>query len=98
MAEFVLAVLLVALVVYTLFGGADFGAGMIEPFIVTRDDVDVALALAFVGFPEFYSLTTTYLHLPLLAVLLGIVARGTAFTFRHYDPNPGALRGWYNLA
>jgi len=113
MAEFVLAVLLVALVAYTVFGGADFGAAMIEPFIVTRDDVDVALApvweanhvwlvlalvLAFVGFPEFYALTTTYLHLPLLAVLLGIIARGTAFTFRHYDPNPGSLRAWYNLA
>jgi len=113
MAEFVLITLAIALVVYAVFGGADFGAGMIEPFIRTQSDIDVALApvweanhvwlvlalvLAFVGFPEFYALTTTYLHLPLLAVLLGIVARGTAFTFRHYDPNPGALRLWYNLA
>jgi cytochrome bd ubiquinol oxidase subunit II len=114
MAEFVLLVLVVALVLYTVFGGADFGAGIIEPFLMARqDDIDVALApvweanhvwlvlalvLAFVGFPEFYSLTTTYLHIPLLGVLLGIVARGTAFTFRHYDPTPGAFKGWYNLA
>lgn len=113
MAEFVLLVLVIALVLYTVFGGADFGAGIIEPFLRTQDDIDVALApvweanhvwlvlalvLAFVAFPEFYSLTTTYLHLPLLGVLLGIVARGTAFTFRHYDPTPGALKGWYNLA
>jgi cytochrome d ubiquinol oxidase subunit II len=113
MAEFVLAVLVVALVVYTVFGGADFGAGIIEPFLRTPGDIDVALGpvweanhvwlvlalvLAFVGFPEFHALVTTYLHLPLLGVLLGIVARGTAFTFRHYDPNPGALGPWYNIA
>jgi cytochrome d ubiquinol oxidase subunit II len=58
----------------------------------------LAVVLAFVGFPEFFSLATTYLHLPLLFVLLGIVARGTAFTFRHYDPNPGGLTPWYNIA
>jgi cytochrome d ubiquinol oxidase subunit II len=113
MAEFVLAVLLVALVIYTVFGGADFGAGIIEPFLRTPGDIDVALGpvweanhvwlvlavvVAFVGFPEFHALATTYLHLPLLGVLFGIVARGTAFTFRHYDPNPGALAPWYNLA
>jgi cytochrome d ubiquinol oxidase subunit II len=113
MAEFVLAVMLVALVLYAVFGGADFGVGIIEPFIRERDGIDgaiapvweanhvwlvLALVLAFVGFPEFYALTTTYLHLPLLGVLFGIVARGTAFTFRHYDPAPGKLAGWYNVA
>lgn len=110
MAEFVLFVLLLALVMYAVFGGADFGAGMIEPFISKRHDIDVALApvweanhvwlvlalvLAFVGFPELYALITTHLHIPLLFALLGIVARGTAFTFRHYDPEPGALDTWY---
>ena len=30
-------------------------------------------------------------------MLLGIVARGSAFTFRHYDPTPGAWSGWYTL-
>jgi cytochrome d ubiquinol oxidase subunit II len=112
MAEFILTVLAVALVVYTVFGGADFGAGIIELFLPSQSEVDMALApvweanhvwlvlalvLAFVGFPEFHSLATTYLHLPLLGVLFGIVARGTAFTFRHYDPEPGPLRAWYNL-
>jgi cytochrome d ubiquinol oxidase subunit II len=111
MAEFVLAVLLVSLIMYVVFGGADYGAGMIEPF-VGGQRVDVALApvweanhvwlvlalvLAFVGFPAFYALATTHLHLPLLGVLLGIVARGTAFTFRHYDPDPGALARWYTV-
>ena len=110
MAEFVLAVLFSALVMYAVLGGADFGAGMIEPFVGGAKSVDVALApvweanhvwlilalvLAFVGFPQFYALATNYLHLPLLGVLLGIVARGTAFTFRHYDPEPGVLQHWY---
>jgi cytochrome d ubiquinol oxidase subunit II len=113
MAELVLGVLLVSLVMYAVFGGADFGVGMIELFIREREDIDVALApvweanhvwlvlalvLAFVGFPELYALVTTYLHIPLLGVLLGIVARGTAFTFRHYDPDPGKLAGWYTAA
>jgi cytochrome d ubiquinol oxidase subunit II len=112
MAELVLAVLLFSVVAYTVLGGADFGAGMIEPFVGGQDSVDVALApvweanhvwlvlalvLAFVGFPQFYALASTHLHLPLLGVLMGIVARGTAFTFRHYDPNPGVLEHWYTL-
>jgi cytochrome d ubiquinol oxidase subunit II len=112
MADFVLGVLLIALVIYAVLGGADFGAGMIEPFVGGQDSIDVALApvweanhvwlvlalvLAFVGFPQFYALATNHLHLPLLGVLLGIVARGTAFTFRHYDPEPGALKHWYTV-
>jgi cytochrome d ubiquinol oxidase subunit II len=112
MAEIVLAVLLIALVMYAVLGGADFGAGMIEPFVGGPGSIDVALApvweanhvwlvlavvLAFVGFPQFYALATNHLHLPLLGVLLGIVARGTAFTFRHYDPDPGILEHWYTF-
>jgi cytochrome d ubiquinol oxidase subunit II len=112
MAEFVLTVMFISLVMYAVFGGADFGAGIVEPFVSHHHDIDVALApvweanhvwlvlslvLAFVAFPQFYALTTTHLHLPLLGVLLGIVARGTAFTFRHYDPDPGALAGWYTV-
>jgi cytochrome d ubiquinol oxidase subunit II len=52
--------------------------------------------LAFVGFPRLYTVVSTYLHVPLMLMLLGIVARGTAFTFRHYDPDPGALRPLYS--
>jgi cytochrome d ubiquinol oxidase subunit II len=110
MAEVVLGVLLLSLIAYAVLGGADFGAGMIEPFVGGQDSIDVALApvweanhvwlvlavvLMFVGFPQFYALAATHLHLPLLGVLMGIVARGTAFTFRHYDPDPGSLAVWY---
>lgn len=36
----------------------------------------------------------TRLHLPLSLMLLGIVLRGSAFTFRAYDLSPGADRRW----
>ncbi len=55
------------------------------------------VVLTFVGFPEVYAVSTTYLHIPLVLALLGIVARGTAFTFRHYDPRPGALGDVYTV-
>jgi cytochrome d ubiquinol oxidase subunit II len=45
----------------------------------------IAIVILFVGFPEIYTTMSTYLHIPLVLMLLGIIARGTAFTFRHYD-------------
>ncbi len=41
--------------------------------------------ILFVGFPVVYSTFSTTLHIPILIILLGIIARGTAFTFWHYD-------------
>lgn len=45
----------------------------------------IAIVILFVGFPAIYAAVSTYLHIPLVLMLLGIMARGTAFTFRHYD-------------
>ena len=45
----------------------------------------ITVVVLFVGFPVIYSEMCTYLHIPLLILLLGIIARGTAFTFRNYD-------------
>jgi cytochrome d ubiquinol oxidase subunit II len=45
----------------------------------------IAVVIMFVGFPVIYSDMCTYLHIPLLIMLLGITARGTAFSFRNYD-------------
>jgi cytochrome d ubiquinol oxidase subunit II len=116
MAEALLLVMLVAAALYAVLGGADFGVGIIEPWLGPdhQRDVDAAIlpvweanhvwlvlvvVLAFVGFPALFVTVSTYLHLPLLGLLLGIVARGSAFTFRHYDPAPGAaLRSWYSWA
>ena len=38
------------------------------------------------GFPAIFTTLMITFHLPMLALLVGIVVRGTAFTFRHYDP------------
>jgi cytochrome d ubiquinol oxidase subunit II len=36
------------------------------------------------------------LHIPLLIMLMGIIARGTAFVFRHYDAVKDGLQNIYN--
>lgn len=91
---------------YILFGGADFGAGILELFTrkknlkisqnITYQAIGpvweanhiwliLALVILFVGFPSVYSIVSTYLHIPILLMLLGIILRGTAFVFKHYD-------------
>jgi len=45
----------------------------------------ISIVVLFVGFPVIYTTVSTYLHIPLVIMLFGIIARGTAFTFRHYD-------------
>jgi cytochrome d ubiquinol oxidase subunit II len=45
----------------------------------------IALVILFVGFPDIYSTVSVFLHIPILIMLIGIIARGTSFTFRHYD-------------
>lgn len=44
----------------------------------------VAVVL-FTAFPPAFALICTWLHVPLMLMLVGIVARGSAFTFRKYD-------------
>lgn len=102
----VVSFLWVSLWFYLLFGGADFGAGILELF-TRRKHKDrtrrtmyraigpiweanhmwliIAIVILFVGFPAIYSTMSTALHIPLVIMLLGIIARGTAFAFRHYD-------------
>jgi cytochrome d ubiquinol oxidase subunit II len=45
----------------------------------------VGMVLLFSAFPRAFSALTVALHVPLTLLLLGIVFRGTAFTFRTYD-------------
>jgi cytochrome bd ubiquinol oxidase subunit II len=45
----------------------------------------LVIVILFVGFPPVYSTVMTALHIPVLLALIGIVFRGSAFTFRHYD-------------
>ncbi len=43
------------------------------------------VVILFMGFPRVFTVLMVSLHLPMLALLLGVVVRGTMFTFRHYD-------------
>lgn len=102
----VIAFLWIALGMYIIFGGADFGSGIVEFFSSKQRKVQtakimyksvgpiweanhmwliIAIVILFVGFPKIYSDFSTYLHIPLVIMLIGIIARGTSFTFRNYD-------------
>lgn len=45
----------------------------------------LAVVILFTGFPKAYSLLSITFHIPLTLMLLGVILRGCAFTFRHYD-------------
>lgn len=95
-----------SLVLYVVFGGADFGAGILEIFpsqlrkerqiTINRALAPVweanhvwlivAVVILFTGFPVAFAAVTTFFHIPLTIMLLGITFRGCAFTFRFYDP------------
>lgn len=116
--EYVIIVFLwLAILLYLVLGGADFGAGIIELFstATTRSRTRkaayqaigpiweanhmwliIAVVILFVGFPVIYSTMSTYLHIPLVIMLLGITARGTAFVFRNYDAVVDDMQRVYN--
>jgi cytochrome bd ubiquinol oxidase subunit II len=55
----------------------------------------LAIVLAFSCFPAVYARLGTVLHIPLTLMLVGIVLRGSAFTFRTYDSqHDAAQRRW----
>ncbi len=104
------AVMLIALIVYALLGGADFGGGVWDLFArgprkrEQREAITEAMApvweanhvwlivvvvVLFTCFPIAFAAIATALHVPLAGLLLGIVFRGSAFTFRHYDTLAG---------
>ena len=56
----------------------------------------IAIVILFVGFPKIYTTMSVNLHIPLTIMLLGIIARGTAFTFRHYDAVVDDMQNLYN--
>ncbi|MBL4675326.1 MAG: cytochrome d ubiquinol oxidase subunit II [Mucilaginibacter sp.] len=56
----------------------------------------IAIVILFVGFPTIYATMSTYLHIPLTVMLMGIIARGTALTFRNYDAVNDNMQKIYN--
>lgn len=103
-----------SIIFYVLFGGADFGAGVLELISGKQDRETIADAIGpvweanhvwlilvvvilFMGFPKIYSTMSLYLHIPLLLMLVGIVLRGTAFTYMHYDAIKDKTNHVYNF-
>ncbi|MBC99045.1 MAG: hypothetical protein CME63_14995 [Halobacteriovoraceae bacterium] len=56
----------------------------------------LALVILFVGFPKLFKEVCIVLHIPITAILIGIVFRGSAFTFRHYDAIKDKSQNWYS--
>lgn len=105
--EVILAgVMLLALTIYALLAGADFGGGVWDLFArgprakQQREQIAEAIGpiweanhvwlilvvvILFTAFPPAFVAIMTALHIPLTIMLVGIVLRGTAFTFRTYD-------------
>jgi cytochrome d ubiquinol oxidase subunit II len=55
----------------------------------------LVIVLLFTAWPKAFAAMMTALHIPLTAMLLGIVFRGTAFVFRKYDSRKDAVqRRW----
>ncbi|MBD1362346.1 cytochrome d ubiquinol oxidase subunit II [Mucilaginibacter sp. ZT4R22] len=113
----VMGFLWLALLLYLVMGGADFGAGIIELFTSNANKsrtrrimynaigpiweanhmwLIIAIVILFVGFPVIYTTMSTYLHIPLVIMLMGIIARGTALTFRNYDAVTDNMQRVYN--
>jgi cytochrome d ubiquinol oxidase subunit II len=113
------AVILAALVIYALSGGADYGGGMwdllasgpsarrqraaIEHAIGPIWEANhvwliLVIVVLFTAFPPAFAAIMTALHIPMTAILIGIVLRGSAFVFRKYDAQDDAVhRRWSTL-
>ena len=114
MLTFIIIILGASLALYTILGGADFGAVIIESFAGKKGERTISKAIApvweanhvwlilavvilFTAFPTVYASLSLVLHIPLMLVLLGIIFRGTAFTFRHYDVLHDHTHKYYTL-
>lgn len=109
------ALIAVALWVYALTAGADFGGGVWDLLARgPRKDAQrqliaraigpiweanhvwliLVVVLLFVAFPPAFAAILTALHVPLVAMLMGITLRGAAFVFRSYGPATGPWQRW----
>jgi cytochrome d ubiquinol oxidase subunit II len=99
------AAVMIALNLYALTGGADYGGGVWDLLarglragaqreLIARAigpiwEADhiwliLVLVLMFTAFPQTFATITTALHIPLAAMVVGIVLRGSAFAFRSH--------------
>ncbi|APR81767.1 putative Cytochrome bd2, subunit II [Minicystis rosea] len=111
-------VMLTALTLYALMGGADFGGGvwdllasgprraaqrgLIEKAIGPIWEANhvwliLVVVLLFAAFPPAFSAVSIALHVPLTLFLVGVVFRGSAFTFRAFDMRGDAQQKRWGL-
>jgi len=105
--ETIIAVVMIAaLIIYALLGGADYGGGVWDLFAFGKGApaqrtliaqaigpvweanhvwLILVIVILFTAFPPAFAAISTALHIPLTLLLIGIVLRGTTFTFRSYD-------------
>jgi cytochrome d ubiquinol oxidase subunit II len=57
----------------------------------------LVVVLLFLAFPPAFAAIGIALHIPLAAMLVGIVLRGSAFVFRNYDTAQATRRRWNRL-
>jgi cytochrome d ubiquinol oxidase subunit II len=57
----------------------------------------LVVVLLFTGFPAGFAGMMTALNIPLTAMLIGIVLRGSAFIFRKYDSGSDAAQGRWSM-
>jgi len=58
----------------------------------------LVIVVLFTAFPRAFAVLMTALHIPMTAIVLGIVLRGSTFVFRKYDAQDGAVhRRWSTL-
>jgi cytochrome bd ubiquinol oxidase subunit II len=108
-------VIALALNIYMLLGGADYGGGVWDLMasgrraerqrqLIERSIGPIweanhvwlifAIVVLFTAFPPAFGRIMTFLHIPLVLMLLGIVARGSAFAFRSYETRADFRRRW----
>jgi len=112
------AVLVLALNLYVLFGGADFGGGVWDllasgPRRAAQRELIAAtigpiweanhvwlvlvVVVLFVCFPPAFARIAISLHIPISLMLVGVVLRGSAFTFRTYDSDHDTVQRRWGL-
>jgi cytochrome d ubiquinol oxidase subunit II len=57
----------------------------------------ILIVILFNAFPKVYTEYSIYFHVPLILMLIGIVFRGCAFSFRHYDAVNDNTHSYYTL-
>ncbi|MCB0760190.1 MAG: cytochrome d ubiquinol oxidase subunit II [Flavobacteriales bacterium] len=56
----------------------------------------IVAVILWVAFPVYFNAVMIYLHFPITLILLGIIGRGVAFVFRHYDAVKDGSQQFYD--